>query len=547
MNRYCFLILITLGVFACDTQLTPYMEQLTQWDKALENNPETIGDSLATLNVAKLNKAEKAYYYLLEAAVADKNLKQLKNDSTLLISERYYNSKKDYYALARTQYYLSKYQKEPQKIYELLKTAEINFEKSPKDDYHILGLIYYWLGQIQYRQYNTSEAELYYKKSNQIYSEVKDSLYMIYSLRQLGRIYSNQKSFDLAKKNFAEALNILDNIDDVNSTQITQLYASILINQSPLFQKTGDLDSAFVISKKCISIIEKRNIPIKSSFYFIFIKILKLKGEIDSCKYYGIKMKNAAFKENNLFNLVNCYKTLSQIEEEQKNYQKACEFNSKYNELKDELNSKHEREILKELEQKYALAEKEKENLKDRNKSLWYFTISLTIALTASIVALYFSWIHRKLKVKNAHLSEEIAKTQWGFALSKELIADNSSAYEKLELLLTKNIKLIPNKVYYEFENSLKAQKEEYSQRLFSALTNIDNNFIEKLQRKFPELNIDEVMLAYMLRHEWDINDIAQVFRISFEAFKKRKYRLKVKILGTDNNKISLEDYLNKM
>ena len=545
MNRYCFLILITLGVFACDTQLTPYMEQLTQWDKALENNPESIGDSLATLNVAKLNKAEKAYYYLLEAAVADKNLKQLKNDSTLLISERYYNSKKDYYALARTQYYLSKYQKEPQKIYELLKTAEINFEKSPKDDYHILGLIYYWLGQIQYRQYNTSEAELYYKKSNQIYSEVKDSLYMIYSLRQLGRIYSNQKSFDLAKKNFAEALNILDNIDDVNSTQITQLYASILINQSLLFQKTGDLDSAFVISKKCISIIEKRNI--KSSFYFIFIKILKLKGEIDSCKYYGIKMKNAAFKENNLFNLVNCYKTLSQIEEEQKNYQKACEFNSKYNELKDELNSKHEREILKELEQKYALAEKEKENLKDRNKSLWYFTISLTIALTASIVALYFSWIHRKLKVKNAHLSEEIAKTQWGFALSKELIADNSSAYEKLELLLTKNIKLIPNKVYYEFENSLKAQKEEYSQRLFSALTNIDNNFIEKLQRKFPELNIDEVMLAYMLRHEWDINDIAQVFRISFEAFKKRKYRLKVKILGTDNNKISLEDYLNKM
>ena len=171
----------------------------------------------------------------------------------------------------------------------------------------------------------------------------------------------------------------------------------------------------------------------------------------------------------------------------------------------------------------------------------------MTIALTASIVALYFSWIHRKLKVKNAHLSEEIAKTQWGFALSKELIADNSSAYEKLELLLTKNIKLIPDKVYYEFENSLKAQKEEYSQRLFSALTNIDNNFIEKLQYKFPDLNIDEVMLAYMLRHEWDINDIAQVFRITFEAFKKRKYRLKIKILGADNNKISLEDYLNKM
>lgn len=547
MNRYCFLILITLGVFACDTQLTPYMEQLTQWDKALENNPETIGDSLATLNVAKLNKTEKAYYYLLEAAVADKNLKQLKNDSTLLISERYYNSKKDYYALARTQYYLSKYQEDPQKIYELLKTAEINFEKSPKNDYHILGLIYYWLGQIQYKQINLSEAELYYKKSSELYSQLKDSLYMAYSLRQLSRIYIRQKREKLAKEKLAEVLEILNHIDNEQDEQLSQLYASILNNQSLLFQKIGDLDSAFLISKKCISIIEKRNITIKSSFYMVFVKILRMKGEIDSCKIYGLKTKEAAEKENNLFNLVSCYKILSQIEEEQGNYKNACNFHLKYNELKDKLNSNHEKEILKELEQKYVLAEKEKEHLRDRNRSLWYFTISLTIALTASIVALYFSWIHRKLKVKNAHLSEEIAKTQWGFALSKELIADNSSAYEKLELLLTKNIKLIPDKVYYEFENSLKAQKEEYSQRLFSALTNIDNNFIEKLQHKFPDLNIDEVMLAYMLRHEWDINDIAQVFRITFEAFKKRKYRLKIKILGVDNNKINLEDYLSKM
>lgn len=547
MNRYCFLILITLGVFACDTQLTPYMEQLTQWDKALENNPETIGDSLATLNVAKLNKAEKAYYYLLEAAVADKNLKQLKNDSTLLISERYYNSKKDYYALARTQYYLSKYQEDPQKIYELLKTAEINFEKSPKDDYHILGLIYYWLGQIQYKQYNLVEAEQYYKKSNQIYSHIKDSLYMAYSLRQLSRIYSTQKKNKLAKDNLAEVLRIISRIDDKKDKHLSQLYASILNNQSLLFQKIGDIDSALIISRKCISILEERDISIKSPYYFVIINIFQQKGELDSCEYYNLKMKDAAEKENNLFNLVNSYKNLSQIEEEQGNYKKACEFRDKFNEVKDKLNSNHEKEVLKELEQKYALAEREKENLRDRNRSLWYFTISLTIALTASIVALYFSWIHRKLKVKNAHLSEEIAKTQWGFALSKELIADNSSAYEKLELLLIKNIKLIPNKVYYEFENSLKAQKEEYSQRLFSALTNIDNNFIEKLQRRFPDLNIDEVMLAYMLRHDWDINDIAQVFRITFEAFKKRKYRLKIKILGVENNKISLEDYLNKM
>lgn len=547
MNRYCFSILIVLGVFACDTQLTPYMVKLTQWDKILEDNPQAIADSLTTLDVAKLSKAEKAYYYLLEAAMADKNLNQLENDSTLLIAEKYYSSKKDYYALARTQYYLSKYQEDPQEIYELLKTAEINFEKSSKEDYHILGLIYYWLGQIQYKQINLSEAELYYKKSNQIYSSLKDSLYMVYSLRQLNLIYNKQKKYNLAKENSNHMLEIIKHIDNRNDPQVSELYASILNNKSFLLQNTGNIDSALIISKECISLLEERDLSMKSPYYYRIINIFRQKSKIDSCKYYGLKMKKAAEQENNLFNLANCYKNLSQISKEQEDYKQACVFNSLYNEIKDKLNSNHEKEVLKELEQKYALAEKEKENLRDRNRSLWYFTISLTIALAASIIALYFSWIHRKLKVKNAHLSEEIAKTQWGFALSKELIADNSSAYEKLELLLTKNIKLIPDKVYYEFENSLKAQKEDYSQRLFSALTNIDNNFIEKLQHKFPELNIDEVMLAYMLRHEWDINDIAQVFRITFEAFKKRKYRLKVKILGNDNNKISLEDYLIKM
>lgn len=547
MNRYCFSILIVLGVFACDTQLTPYMAKLTQWDKILEDNPQAIADSLTTLDVAKLSKAEKAYYYLLEAAMADKNLNQLENDSTLLIAEKYYSSKKDYYALARTQYYLSKYQEDPQEIYELLKTAEINFEKSSKEDYHILGLIYYWLGQIQYKQINLSEAELYYKKSNQIYSSLKDSLYMIYSLRQLNRIYNKQKKYDLAKENTNQMLEIIKDIDNKNDSQISELFASILNNQSFLLLNMGNTDSALIASRKCISLLDERDISIKSPYYLGIINVFRKKIDIDSCKLYGLKMKKAAEQENNLFNLANCYKNLAQISKEQEDYKQACEFNAIFNELKDKINSNHEKEVLKELEQKYALAEKEKENLRDRNRSLWYFTISLTIALAASIIALYFSWIHRKLKVKNAHLSEEIAKTQWGFALSKELIADNSSAYEKLELLLTKNIKLIPDKVYYEFENSLKAQKEDYSQRLFSALTNIDNNFIEKLQHKFPELNIDEVMLAYMLRHEWDINDIAQVFRITFEAFKKRKYRLKVKILGTDNNKISLEEYLIKM
>lgn len=549
MKIYLTLIIFLGTFFSCTNHRTSYLERMSRWDELLQSAPLSVKDSLKTIGPWSLNKEEQAYYYLLEAAAADKNMEIPKNDSTLLAISKYYSSRKDYVKLAQIQLYLAKYQfleeKNAEEAYKLLKQAENYLAKNKKEGEEILALVYYWLGQIQHKQNNLEEAEKYYKKSINLYSNLKDSLSTVYPLRQLGRLYINQNDITNAKYKLEQAASIIKELDKGKNSQLTQLHLGVLNYQSYLYQTIQNYNSALEYSKKCISLIESRNYPVKSPYYQTITQIYQQQKSLDSSKYYCNQMLTSAQKENNLFALIQGHKIMFQIEESLGNYKKSCELREKFNELKDELNANSEQEALKELETKYKLAEQEKENLKTKNRSLWIFTLSSILALTAGIVALYFMWRHRKLKARNNRLSEEIKKIQWGFALSKELINDNSSIYEELERLLNRNIKVLPPKIFDEFQESFRQQKNNYSQRLFSALTNIDNNFTEELRKKCPDLNSEEVMLASMIRHQWKASDIAQVFRITFDALKKRKYRLRQKLLGNDT-KTLLEDFLNQ-
>ncbi|WP_302304486.1 tetratricopeptide repeat protein [Culturomica massiliensis] len=544
-------LIIFLGLFISCNFNSSHFRQLEKWDLLLKTDPFAVKDSLKNLDPDLLNKEEKAYFYLLEAASGDKTGTRLKNDSTLQFAYQYYQNQDDFLKLARIQFYLGEHLylqgKDVEQAYDLLKQAEINYDKSSKDDPHILGLIYYWLGQIQNRQGNLSEAESYCNNALNLYSKLKDSISVTYAHRQLGILYIKQKEFRKAKEQLSEARRIIRKIDDGQKTNITDLHLSILNYQSYLHQEIKDYDTAINFSKQCISIMEKRDFSKKSPLYLLITKIYQYKENTDSCRLYCMKMLNAAEKKGNLYNIANGYSILFQLEETEGNYKTACELRGKYNEVKDKIHSQNKNADLKELENKYKLEKQEKENLATKNRSLGIIMVIFIIALVACIIALYFMWNHRKLKVRNTRLTEEIKKTQWGFALSKELINDNNDTYTEIERVLYRNVNIIPTKVYDEFQDAFRHQKSNYSDRLFAALMNIENRFIEKLKLQCPDISIEEILLASMLRHQWNISDIAQIFRISFDALKKRKYRLKLKLVGNDNPKVTLEEYLSQL
>lgn len=551
MVKNTIFIFFLLFLSACIGNSNHFSKRLDNLEKMVNDFPQQVLDSLQTIPLSQLNRAEQAHYYLLETAAIDKSYKTLDNDSTLRVAEKYYTSVNDFYNLSRILFYRAEYlylkKNAPQDAYQLLKQAEINYNKSNQPNSHIIGLIYYWIAQIQHQQNNYEEAEIYYRKSVDVFKENKDIISGLYSLKELGWLLITKKDYEKAEEVLEHSILQIDSLHQDNNKKILILKASLQNAQNFLYWKKGDLQKALEFGKKSISTLENHSLDIPSNYYYGFIPIFKKLNQIDSCKLYCTKLIETAKKENNFLVHINSYRLLFQIEEQQGNYQKACELRDKYNKLKDEYSSKNKSESFIELERKYNTAQKEKAALTEKNRILTITIFSLVFVFATSVFIIYLIWSHRRLKRKNEELEEEVAKTKWGYALSRELIADNSSAYEELERLLNQNIHSIPPKIFDKFQESFRMQKADYSRRIFMALNQIDNNFIDMLQKRCPDLTPEDAMLASMIRHYWDIYDTARVFRVTLDAMKKRKQRLKLKVLGTEATLSELDEFLKKM
>ena len=69
-----FSFLFSLFLLGCDSSAPSFSTDLQQLDKLLSHAPKLVSDSLSRLDVSRMNKADQAYFYLLEASAKDKKL-----------------------------------------------------------------------------------------------------------------------------------------------------------------------------------------------------------------------------------------------------------------------------------------------------------------------------------------------------------------------------------------------------------------------------------------------------------------------------------------
>lgn len=542
MCKSCYFLFFVF-LIACHPDVTPLADKLQRFDRQLESAPSSILDSLNQIDASALDKGDRAYYYLLQASAKDKNYQKITTDSTLRLAESYFYHTKNYYNLGRTRYYIAKYlySTQPEKAYILLKEAEVNMKENFNSYSRTLGLIYSLLGTIQGRQDNHKESEKYYLLAIENFSKTQDSISILYTQKQLAWTFIFQKRYEEAQNlllNIIKIVTIDDNISDIH------LYTSTLNALNQCYQNTSNYNKALKISYKCIRHLEKNHLYIRSNYYSALITNLEQTNCNDSLKFYCEKMLINAKKENNLKNQVKGYKSLSEIEYKNNNYEKAYNLQNQYISLKDEYNLQLKfNEIIK-LERKYNYSEKERLYYKAKNKNLWLLIFVLIITVIACLIILYSYWLHRKLKDRNRELAEQIREVEWGFTLAKELTIDNIRNNHELENILNRYVSSIPTSLFEEFHAKRHIQQQSYSQRLLLSLTNMNKEFAEKLKQKYPNLTSNEILLASMIRYEWDLNDISQVFQISLDAVQKRKSRLKTKINRKDPDIGNLEKYL---
>lgn len=550
----CKILKFIIGAFsliACQTG-NDYSAQLKKLDNLLDQETEYVLDSLQKIDISRLNEKEKAYYYLLQVCATDKKLIYHAQDSMLQIAKQYYQGTEDYYNLARVQYYLAKYtvkQGKQEAAYDLFKQAEMTISQDRNKYVHLEGLIYYQLARLQYQRVNFQNSIEYCNKSFDKFIEVKNTISSIHSLKLLGQIYINNKKYNEAHIVLAQALDLINSQKNQKEKKICEAKASILNVLSIVYRKTSDIPNALKYGKECINLLSRSDFKIPPEYYYNVLAVFTKLNMIDSTKHYCNKIiSETANKEGQLISLMNGYKLLAQLEEKQGNYKEACSLKDTFNTYKDKYNTENKSASFIELEKKYDIAQKERQVVEAKNIKLRsYGAIVLITILTLFTLGLLF-YKHRKLTIMYNQISEIVRHSEWGLSITKELILENNLAYEELQRILNRcKIRNTDSEVYKKFEEAFKRQKLNYSAKLFSTLTDFDKIFIKKMQKKYPNLNPEDIIISAMLRHNWSQNDIAAVFHVSSEAIRKRKARLKQKFLDKTSKDEELDEFLKNI
>ncbi len=218
---------------------SPSAELLRQAFDVVESRPDSALVILGKMDVASLTEEERAEYGLLMTMVDIKTRhEQIKSDSMIAASVKYYDQHGDKWHLAMAYHYrgVVKYalKNVPEAIKDL-KRAETLAETL--DDELLRNKIYERLAYCNYKNNNFPLVLKYSKKLLDSSKKMNDSMMLARSYTMVASGFANMEEMDSAR---IYILNSLDWIDAVDS--LTQ--NEIICNVAAMYQETGEVEKA---------------------------------------------------------------------------------------------------------------------------------------------------------------------------------------------------------------------------------------------------------------------------------------------------------------
>lgn len=410
-------------------------------------------------------------------------------------------------------------------------------------------------------------AKKYFQQSLDFSISEGKSLYISSGLNNLGVFYYKQYEFELAKKYYLEAIEILDS--NTNKEQI--LAISIRDNLADYYLAIGDTNKAIQLITKNIEkdlydnkkhhnflkynlklydlFLTKKNF-IKASHELNYLDSIIHKDKTDSI--------SLVFKKDVIKRMLKGSINVSFIE-----------LSNELNLINDKIISKQEIDLsqLNESINRYLIrvSEKEKKNLinksnlnneRNRNKQL---VLLGSLVLLVLIIVLTFLIYRFRLKVSHTEkkLKEQELKVQFleNRKLSKDLdLKRNDFSDLHMQITLEDNfskeiierLKKIKSEINVDLSSEIGNLIRDLNQKtaVFEKLEiqkkgmkEVNSSFFEKLDKRFPELTKSERELCGMIRLRLDGKEIAMIRNIQPSSVRKLRYRLrkKIGIEHTDN------------
>ena len=428
--RLLFPILLLMCICACTNK--PYPQSLRVADSLIHNNPDSAVILLEELkrSMAFEPQATQMYYQLLTIKAKDKAYITHTSDSLIQTVVKYYEERKDRERLPDTYYYAGR-------VYRALGDATQALEylqqaiESTKDctDYRLISRIYSQTGTLYLYQDTYDQALEVFRKAYQYCLSDKDSIGMVYSLRDIGRTFTTLNCADSALYYYKGALNYAEQIHNNHLVGVVQAELSGLYIQLEMYPE------AFTAIQCSNKYIKGHNI---APFYAILADYYYYTNQLDSATFYYTQ--TASFDD--LYQKQGSYKGLGNIARKKGQYKEAMEYFDKYLICTDSIKDITNTETIRKMQSLYNYQLKEKENSRLQHQAANYklWNILLVFSLL-SLVFLFIAYHQFRKKKEQQRLvkQERIKQIQKDrYAQSNTYLEKNKEQIKVLELSLHK-------------------------------------------------------------------------------------------------------------
>lgn len=426
MKKLLGLLCLVLGLFGSCTP-RPYPSLLQTADSLASACPDSARSLLASL-AEQMNEAPEAtrmYYYLLCIKADDKAYISHTSDSLIQVVLHYYEKNNDRQHLPEAYYYAGRVYRDlgdaPQAL-DYFQQAAISIKEQKSTDSRLKSMIYYQTGLIHLYQGIYDKALEAFKQSKENTEWAKDSIFLVFNLREIGRAYSALHQADSTLYYYEAAKQLTIQLHNNTLTSI--------VNQeiSDIYLQLGYIDKAKSSLMSSLGTLKNYPAPYYSTLAYYYSKI----GKNDSATYYYKQM----LYTGNHYHKRTAYKGLSEIARKQGNPSLALGYMDKSIIYADSIQQHINKEAVHKVNALYNYQLREKENIrleKEVVRQIQHKNIILFILIILILGAITYSLFHRYKRIIRQHQHRKLKHIQDAqYQKSDEFIKKNT---ERVKLL----------------------------------------------------------------------------------------------------------------
>lgn len=568
-----------LLLYSCQKE-TQYVSELQMASQYVEQSPDS---ALLYLNLIEnprgLNQEQYASYCLLLTEAMDKTYAVHTSDSLISFAANYFEKKKNINKKAKAWYYMGRVN---QDLLQAEKAVDYYLKAIPyaerTNEYRLLALIYNQISNL-YRQQKLFEKALFAAQKSYSYCVLtKDSTDISYSLRDIARTYSFINP-DSALAYCQKALSYAEQINDVG------IQASILNDMGVTYEQMGNYEEALNSMHQAVTIADNDD---ERNLNHMLLGSLYLKmDKIDLAKEYLEK----AYESHNEYIKAGANYYLYSINKNLHNYENALYYYEQYQTKKEAVEQNERKdEVLKlthEYEQKELKKEMELRTVRER-----FFYSSCILFLLIVLTIGYFLYTRyrfsreRLLRLRDKQIQyekelrllseEQIKENRLQIESNREKLISKEEALQSIQrdllnyntkLLKAENELIVLRREEHSFRNKLFEQSNLPEQikaagvntrkkdcpykpftiknfpELIASLNEVYNHFVDRLQKKYPQLKERDLEICYLLKAGAKTGNIAEIIAMTPNAVTKKK-RLILNKMEIIDQEVSLEEFL---